>query len=294
MMAMASMERRRLGRTGHESTVAILGGAAFARCTPEEAAEGFAWAIEHGVNHLDIAPRYGDAEVLVGPHVPAVRDRLFIGEKTTRRDPDGVRAQLDETLVRLHTDHVDLYQLHGVVDIDELDARGRAAEAIFRAREEGVCDFVGITGHNLTAPATFVEALRRYDLDTVMFPVYPRLWADPEYRDAAEELLSLCTERDVGVMAIKAAARRPWPDGDVADREATSWYEPWLDADGVARGIRFALSTPGVHACCTPGDLAVMRLAVEAAERLSPMSDAERADAVEAVASEAVIFPIPS
>lgn len=292
---MASMARRRLGRTDHESSVAILGGAAFARCTPEEAEQGFAWAIERGVNHLDIAPRYGDAEALVGPHVPAVRDRLFIGEKTTRRDADGVRAQLDETLVRLHTDQVDLYQLHGVVDVDELDARGRAAETIFRAREEGVCEFVGITGHNLTAPATFVEALRRYDLDTVMFPVYPRLWADPEYRDAAEELLSLCTARDVGVMAIKAAARRPWPEGDEPEaRDATSWYEPWLDAEHVAGGVRFALSTPGVHAFCTPGDLAVMRLAVQAAEDLSPMSDAERTGAVEAVKSDAVIFPIPT
>jgi len=290
------MQTRRLGRTGHESSVAILGGAAFATCTPEEAEAGFGEAIERGVNHLDIAPRYGDAEVLVGPHVPAVRDRLFVGEKTTRRNADGVRAQLEESLRRLGTDHVDLYQLHGVTSIAVLDERAGAADAIMRARDEGLCTYVGITGHDLTAPATFIEALGRYDLDTVMFPVYPALWTDDAYRAAAESLLALCTERDLGVMVIKAAARRPWGDTARGDRHATTWYEPQADAAGVERGVRFALSTPGVHALCTPGDLRILRLALDAAEAFTPMDAAERAAAVDAARAEAdaLIFPMPA
>ena len=277
------MQRRRLGRTGHESSVAILGGAAFALSTTDEAEPAFAAALARGVNHLDIAPRYGEAERAVGPLVPPVRDRLFIGEKTTRRAADGVRAQLDESLQRLRTDHVDLYQLHGVTSVDVLDERRHAADAIMRARDEGLTRFFGITGHGLAAPATFVEALGRYDLDTVMFPVYPRLWADVDYRRAAEELLSICSARDLGVMAIKAVARQPWGQDD-RDRFATTWYEPRREPESIARGVHFALSTPGVHAFCTPGDLGLLPLALDAAERATAMDDDARIAAIEEMA----------
>ena len=277
------MQRRRLGRTGHESSVAILGGAAFALSTTDEAEPAFAAALARGVNHLDIAPRYGEAERAVGPLVPPVRDRLFIGEKTTRRAADGVRAQLDESLQRLQTDHVDLYQLHGVTSVDVLDERGHAADAIMRARDEGLTRFIGITGHGLAAPATFVDALGRYDLDTVMFPVYPRLWADVDYRGAAEELLSICAARDLGVMAIKAVARQPWGQ-DGRDRFATTWYEPRREPESIARGVHFALSTPGVHAFCTPGDLGLLPLALDAAERATTMDDDARIAAIEEMA----------
>ena len=277
------MQRRRLGRTGHESSVAILGGAAFALSTTDEAEPAFASALARGVNHLDIAPRYGQAERAVGPLVPPVRDRLFIGEKTTRRASDGVRAQLDESLQRLGTDHVDLYQMHAVTGVDVLDERRDAAGTIMRARDEGLTRFVGITGHGLAAPSTFVEALDRYDLDTVMFPVYPRLWADVDYRRAAEQLLSICAERDLGVMAIKAVARQPWGDDD-RDRFATTWYEPRREPDSIARGVHFALSTPGVHAFCTPGDLGLLPLALDAAERATTMDDDARLAAMDEMA----------
>jgi aryl-alcohol dehydrogenase-like predicted oxidoreductase len=288
---MRAVERRRLGRTGHDSSVAVLGGAAFARATPVETEQGFAEAMHRGVNHLDIAPRYGDAEELVGPLVPGVRSRLFVGCKTTRRNPEGVRAQLEESLEKLHTDYFDLYQMHAVTDIDVLNERAEAADEILRARDEGVVRFCGITGHNESAPAAHLEALNRWDLDTVMFPVNARMWADPSYRRDAEALLELCAERDVGVMAIKAAARKPWDDGD---RFATTWYEPYNEFEDVARGINFALSVPGVHAICTPGDLRVLELALDAADGFEVMDEAERDRASADAAALPSIFPIPA
>jgi aryl-alcohol dehydrogenase-like predicted oxidoreductase len=284
-----SMETRRLGRTGHHSSIAILGAAAFWSATPDEAAAGLGLALDRGVNHLDIAPQYGDAEVRIGPLVPAVRERLFIGCKTQRRNPDGVRAELERSLERLGTDHFDLYQLHAVTSLEVLDERAGAAEAILRARDEGLVRFVGITGHDLGAPAAHLEALRRYDLDTVMFPVYPRVWGEPAYRSDAEALLGECASRDVGVMAIKAVARRPWQG---ARRKGSAWYEPFDEAAGIERGVRFALSTPGVHAFCTPGDAAILPLVLDAAEHTTPMSPSERADAIDQMAAEEVIFPL--
>jgi aryl-alcohol dehydrogenase-like predicted oxidoreductase len=287
------MLTRRLGRTGHESSVAILGGAAFARSNPDEAAAAFSFALDAGVNHLDIAPSYGDAERLVGPLVPAARDRLFVACKTGRHNAEGVRTQLEESLTLLGCESFDLYQLHGVTDLDELDRRTDAAAEILRARDEGLTRFVGITGHNLSTPRAQAEALRRWDLDTVMFPVYPRLWVDADYRRDAEALLELCASRDVGVMAIKAAAARPWTEG--ADHHATTWYEPQTSRDAIERGVRFALSTPGVHAFCTPGDIALMRTAIEIASSFVPFDDeAARLAAANETADEPVIFPIPS
>jgi predicted aldo/keto reductase-like oxidoreductase len=194
---------------------------------------------------------------------------------------------MEESLRLLGCDSFDLYQLHAVTSLDELELRADAATAILRARDEGLCRFVGITGHDLGAPAAHAEALRRYDLDTVMFPVNPRMWADPGYRHDAEALLELAAERDVGVMAIKAGAARPWADG--AKRWATTWYEPYAEQEPLERGIRFALSTPGVVAFCTPGDASVLPRALEAAGRFEPMTAAERDAASVAVAHEAIL-----
>jgi aryl-alcohol dehydrogenase-like predicted oxidoreductase len=285
------METRRLGRTDHRSSVAILGGAAFAVATPDATAGAFHAALDAGVNHLDIAPRYGAAEKLVGPLLPAVRDRLFVGCKTGRRSADGVRAQLEESLRILGCERFDLYQAHAVTTVDVLNERGDAIREILRARDEGLTRFAGITGHNVEAPATFLEALARHDLDTVMFPVNPRLWADATYRRSAERLLDVCAERDLGVMAIKAAARRPWSNGE---RFATTWYEPYRDPDEIALGVHFALSVPGVHAVCTPGDLDVLPHALAAAAGFRSMSADERAACIERRAGDPIIFPIPT
>lgn len=271
--------------------MAVLGAAAFARSTPEETAQAFHEALARGVNHLDIAPRYGEAEALVGPLLPAVRDRLFVGCKTTRRNAEGVRAQLEESLQKLGCERFDLYQLHAVTDMDTLEERTQAAEAILRARDEGLTRFVGVTGHNDGAPAAHAEALRRWDLDTVMFPVNARMWSDPDYRRDAEALLELCAERDVGVMAIKAVARKPWDEGE---RFATTWYEPHDDAESVRRAVSFTLSVPGVHAFCTPGDVHILQLALDAAESFEPLDDTERELLQNEAGAEASIFPIPA
>ena len=271
--------------------MAVLGGAAFWDGDRDTAAAALSAAMDSGVNHLDIAPQYGRAQELLGPLIPAVRDRLFVACKTLRHSADGVRAQLEESLTLLGCDRFDLYQMHAVTDLAELDARAGAVEAILAARDEGLCRWVGITGHELTAPAAHLEALRRYDLDTVMFPVNPRLWSDPVYRRHAEALLGHAADHDVGVMAIKSVAARPWGD---RPHSASTWYEPYSTEADVARGVRFALDTPGVHAICTPGDTTILPMALTAAASFTPMTPAERAEAMASVSDEPSIFPMPA
>jgi hypothetical protein len=115
------------------------------------------------------------------------------------------------------------------------------------------------------------------------------VWADPVYRTDAEELLAECARRDAGVMAIKAVARRPWGEGEPT---ATTWYEPHTDADAIARGIAFALSTTGVHAFCTPGDLGLLPTVLDAAEANRALDEPSREATMAAALEHEVIFPL--
>ena len=203
-----------MGRTGHESSVAIYGGFASFRGTPEDSARDLELALAAGVNHIDVAPSYGHAEENLGPSLARLRSKFFLACKTEHRTRDDARRELERSLQRLQVEQFDLYQFHAVIDDGQLDAifaPGGALEAVLQAREEGLTRFIGITGHFRQVPTVFNTALERLDLDTVMLPVNGALWALPDYRSAAERLLKTCAERDLGVMAIKAAARGYWP-----------------------------------------------------------------------------------
>ena len=286
---MPQIATRRLGRTEHQSSIAILGGAAFSASTPEVAETTFQLALEAGVNHLDIAPTYGHAELVIGPLVPAVRDRLFIGEKSNRSNPDGVRAHLERSLERLGCTSFDLYQAHGVTDLADLDRRSPAIEAILRARDEGLTRFVGITGHDFGTAVAQLEAVRRFDLDSVMLPIYPGALANSQYAADLADLLDEAARRDVAVMAIKAGAHQPWGDGE---KTSTSWYQPFTDPESVTRGVRFTMGTPGVHAFCTTGDVDVLPLQLAAAAEYEPLSPADRDALLTEAADWPTIFPL--
>jgi hypothetical protein len=199
-----------------------------------------------------------------------------------------VRSQLETSLSRLGCDRFDLYQVHAVTSVEDLDARADAFDAIFRARDEGLCRFVGITGHDFGTAAAQLEALRRYDLDTVMLPVNARMLSDVSYLADFEALVAEAAARDVGIMAIKAGADRPWAG---RERWATSWYEP-LRGDALAAGIDFTLSVPGVVAFATPGDIPTASAAIDAARRHRSMDATHQARAIVAAADGPVIFPI--
>ena len=283
------METRRLGRTEHQSSIAILGGAVFFKDSPETAEVFFHEAINAGINHLDIAPGYGLAERAVGQHLQKVREKIFVADKTGEIEESWAKKRLEKTLTRLQVDYLDLYQAHGVTSVEELDKRSEAFEVILDAKEQGLTRFIGITGHDLGAPKAHLEAIRRYDVDTVMLPIYPRVWADPVYRADTEKLFAECADRDVGVMAIKAVAWRPWGE---RQPDAMSWYEPQRTKSEIERGINFALSTPGVHCFCTPSDLNTARLAIESARNFISLTENEHAAVIEEVRTDELIFPL--
>jgi len=269
------METRRFGRTGHESTVAIFGAAAFWQIPQVEADKMMERVIAAGVNHIDVAPSYGEAEVRIGPWMERERKRFFLGCKTMERTKEGAAAELRRSLKRLRTDSFDLFQLHAVTKMEELDqitAPGGALEAVIEAREQGLTRYIGITGHGADAPAIYLEALRRFDFDTVLFPLNFVQYANPTYRRNAEELLSQCAARDVGTMIIKSICERPWGD---LPKTNTTWYKPFADAEHIQLAVNFALSQD-VTGLCTAGDTTVLPLVLDACARFTPMSKAEQ------------------
>jgi aryl-alcohol dehydrogenase-like predicted oxidoreductase len=233
--------------------------------------------LDRGVNHFDVAPMYGDAELRLQPWMARVRGTIFLGCKTKERRREGAKAELHRSLERLGTDHLDLYQLHAVAKLPELDActaRGGALEALVEAREEGLVDWLGITSHTHDAPRTLLTALERFPFDTVMLPVNFVLWANAEYRQAAEALLAVCGERGVGVHAIKAIAKAPWGD---RPKTANTWYEPFTDQATIDRAVAFTLSR-GVTTLCSVGDAGLLSMFLDAAEGARPLDQRGEAE----------------
>jgi aryl-alcohol dehydrogenase-like predicted oxidoreductase len=263
------------------SSCAILGMAAFwAVDDPERADQAIAQALDAGVNHIDVAPMYGVAESQLGRTLPSFRDRVFLGCKSGVRDRDGALRELETSLAKLNVDRLDLWQLHAVctqADLDAVLAPGGAVEALVEARQRGLTRWIGITGHLAEVPAVINRALQHVDLDTVMFPVNAALWGVPEYRREAEQVLQTCTQRDLGVMAIKAIAKGLWPESE--ERRYSTWYEPLDDVSAIQRAVDFTLSLP-VHSIPTAGDVRLMPSVLDAVRGFRRLGAAEIEDAI--------------
>jgi len=255
------METRRLGRLDHHSSVLIYGAAALSDVTQDVADRAVQDLLAAGINHVDVAADYGDAELRLGACMAELRPQVFLATKTGLRDADPARRQIEASLERLQTDRVDLLQLHAIGDLDELDRvtrPGGALEAALQAQEEGLVGAVGITGHGPQAATTHLEALRRHPFATVLTPLNALLWRESGFREAFAALRSEVQRQDAGLMVIKTVARRPWPSGEETGQEYTTWYEPLDEAPAVRAAVSWVLAQPGVTALATPGDVRLL------------------------------------
>ena len=275
----SKLKKRRFGRTNHESTLAIFGAAAFFEISQKQADQTMELVIASGINHIDVAPSYGQAEERLGPWMQAERDSFFLGCKTMQRTKETAHNELRHSLELLRTDSFDLYQFHAVCNMTDLDlitSTGGALEEVLLAREEGLLKYIGITGHGLEVPGVLLEALRRFDFDSVLFPINFILYGKPDYRMRAEELLALCKNRDIGTMIIKSIARGPWGE---KQKTNTTWYQPFTDKEWIQTGINFALSQP-ITGICTAGDVSLLPVIFNACEEFTKMSPEEQTELI--------------
>lgn len=261
------IERARFGRTGHESSRTIFGAAALSKASKGDADRALEIVDRYGLNHIDTAASYGDSELRIAPWLRGNgRDRFFLATKTGERTHRGARDQIKESLRRLGVDHVDLIQLHNLVDPVEWETAlgpDGALRAAVEARDAGLVRFIGVTGHGTTVAARHRESLARFDFDTVLFPYNATQLRDPAYAADVEALLALCAERDVAVQTIKSITLGPWSERPV---DAHTWYEPLTEQADIDLAVRFVLARERLF-LNTASDIDLLAKVLDAAAR---------------------------
>ena len=272
------IEKRRFGRTGHLSTVTIFGAAALKNVSQAEADRTLDLLLERGVNHIDTAARYGDAELRIGPWMREHRRDFFLATKTGERTYAGARDGIRRSLDRLRVDSVDLLQLHSLAhpgDWEVAMGAGGALEAVVEAREAGLTRFIGVTGHGWTIASMHLKSLDRFDFDSVLLPFNFVMYENERYRAEFEAVCARCEERDVAVQTIKSLARGPWA---TTEPDRNTWYQPFETREDIDRAVHWVLAKPGIF-LATVGDLDLLPAVLDAAARFesSPGDEALRA-----------------
>ncbi len=252
------------GATGHVSTRVIFGAAALGGMSQERADATMARIHGWGINHIDTAAGYGASEERLQPWLATHRNEIFLATKTGERTGRGARAELERSLTRMGVDHVDLIQLHNLVEPDEWEVAmgpGGAFEALAAAREEGLVSHLGVTGHGIRIAGMHLRSIERHEVASVLLPLNFVLMGRPDYRTDVERLFAVCADRQIAVQTIKAIAKGRWSDG--SDRHF-SWYEPLTDPAAIGRAVRYVLSTPNLFVNST-SDARLLPAVVDAA-----------------------------
>lgn len=265
------MEKRSLGRTGEMLSMIGFGGIVVTDTTPEKASEMVRLAIDNGVNYFDVAPSYGNAEIMLGPALEPYRKDVFLACKTTERKKDKARAELEQSLRNLRTDHFDLYQLHAVTDVKDVDVifdKDGAIETFKEARNEGKVRFLGFSAHSVEAAMALMD---RFDFDTILFPFNYSTWTAGNF---GPQVMARAQQKKMGILALKAMAKGPWQEGADRTRYPKCWYEPLVDDDEILMGLGFTLSHP-VTSAVPPGDETLYRKALSLSGKIHPLEDEE-------------------
>jgi len=238
------IDRAPFGNTGHMSTRILFGAAALGSVSQADADSTLDLLLEYGINHIDTAASYGDAELRIGPWMPRYRDRFFLATKTGERTYEGAMRELENSRKRLRSDVIDLWQMHVLVTEEEWQtALGKdgALRAFKEAREKGWVRFLGVTGHGIQTPDFHRRSLERFPFDSVIFPWNYPMSMNREYTKSVEALRTVCREKKVAMQTIKSICRRPWPEGG---QNRDTWYEPLEAQESISTAIAYVLSNP--------------------------------------------------
>lgn len=257
------MQKRTLGKTGEELSVIGFGGIIVTDTTSAEASQHVGEAIDRGINYFDVAPQYGNAEEMLGPALKPYRDDVFLACKTHMRDAEKAQAALENSLQTLQTDHFDLYQLHGIPNVEEAQqclAPGGALETVIKAREQGLVKHIGFSAHSEEAARLLME---QFDFDSILFPVSRPSW---EAGGFGPKVIEQAVEKGLGILALKALAKRPLEEGE-KKKWPKCWYVPLDTLEEAIPALAFTLSQP-VTAAIPPGHMELLRLACDALDAL--------------------------
>ncbi|HEV8571332.1 MAG TPA: aldo/keto reductase [Actinoplanes sp.] len=272
------IERAPYGATGHDSSRVIFGAAALGSVSLNDSERALELMLEHGVNHIDVAASYGDAELRIATWLRRHPGTFFVATKTGERTYRGAREEIRRSLDRLGVDRVDSIQLHNLVDVIEWDTAlspNGALEAAIEARDEGLVRFIGVTGHGLSVAEMHRRSLERFPFDSVLLPYNYVQMQDARYAETFEAVAAVCAERNVALQTIKSLAWRRW---EGRARTASTWYEPLRDQPDIDLAVHWVLGRPQAF-LLTSGDVEILPRLLDAAERFERRpSDEEMAE----------------
>jgi len=277
------------GNTGHMSSRILFGAAAFFVMRQEKADKILELLLQYGVNHIDVAASYGDAELRVGEWMPKYRDQFFLATKTGERTAQGAKESIQRSLERLQVDCIDLIQFHNLTDEEGWNtvfSSGGALEAAIEARDKGWVRFIGVTGHGTQAPHMHLRSLDRFDFDSVLLPYNFMMMQNKSYSDAFNKLLEICRQRNIAMQTIKGIARRRWQEDN--DEKHFSWYEPVKDPEALRKTVQWVLSQPDIF-LNTSSDTTLLPMILKAALEFKP--DVKKVDMAE-IANNLEMEPI--
>src|SRR4051794_7204770 len=260
------IDRVPFGATGHDSSRVIFGGAALGAVSHADAERTLELLLQHGVNHIDVAASYGDAELRIASWLRRHPDTFFLATKTGERTYRGAREEIRRSLDRLGVDRIDSIQLHNLVDVIEWDqalSANGALEAAIEARDEGLVRFIGVTGHGLPVPEMHRRSLERFPFDSVLAPYNYVQMQDERYAASFTRLAEICAERNVALQTIKSLAWRRW---DGREHTASTWYEPLTEQADIDVAVAWVLGNPQTF-LLTTGDVTILPKLLDAAER---------------------------
>ena len=258
------------GRTGHMSTRLIFGAAALASMRQDKADATLEVAMQAGINHIDVAASYGDAEERLKPFLADHRQEVFLATKTGERSGAAARASIERSLTRMGVERLDLLQFHNLAqdgDWQTVFAKGGAMEAARRAQEEGLVQHLGVTGHGTRIAEMHLKSLAEHDFASVLLPYNYLAMQEAIYAEEFEQLYALCQERQVAMQTIKSVARRPWREDDPSPR--FTWYEPIREDEPLTRAVHFVLRREGLF-LNTASDAGLLPKIIAAAESFTP------------------------
>jgi aryl-alcohol dehydrogenase-like predicted oxidoreductase len=266
------MEKRTLGNTGEQLSAVAFGGIVVSGLDLDSAQTYVDEAIDAGINYFDVAPSYGDAETRLGPALVGKRDGVFLACKTTERTREGSQRELDQSLENLKTDRFDLYQIHGITSLEDVEtvfAPDGAMETLLRARDEGKTRYLGFSAHTEEAALAMMDG---FDFDTILFPTNYVCWFEGAF---GPRVIECATEKGMGKLALKAMARERWPESADKSVYPNCWYQPEDDEYFAHLALRFAW-TQGITACVPPGNPSMWQMAVRLTEQgTEPLNESE-------------------
>lgn len=271
--------KAQFGRTGHQSTRVLFGGAALAGATQKEADKTLALLLKYKINHIDTAASYGDSELRIGPWMQDHRKDFFLATKTEERSYQSAKDELHRSLDRLKVDYIDLWQMHVLVNEEqwkEAMAPKGAIDAFVEAKEEGLVRFLGVTGHGLAAPGMHLKSLNVYDFDSVLLPYNYIIMQNPEYAKDFNKLLDICGEKQIAVQTIKSLARGPL---NGKNQVHTTWYDPLVEDEAIEHSVSWVLGNDDVF-LNTISDIELLEKVLKAADKYKsrPTSEAMNSD----------------